>query len=104
MLVCLTQGAPRAHFDVHQYREVDVELTLVGEQAVIRIEDRGEGFDPELVDNPLAPENLLKPSGRGIFYMKNFMDDIDYLLHSSRCLPKSRRFASQSVVASSTST
>lgn len=59
-------------------KEVDVELALVGEQAVIRIADRGRGFDPETVDNPLAPENLLKPSGRGIFYMKNFMDDIEY--------------------------
>jgi serine/threonine-protein kinase RsbW len=42
----------------------------------IRVRDQGEGFDPEVVANPLAPENLLKSSGRGIFLIKNFMDDV----------------------------
>ena len=38
--------------------------------------DEGEGFDPEEVANPLAPENLLKSSGRGIFLIRSFMDDV----------------------------
>ncbi len=38
--------------------------------------DEGEGFDFEEVGDPLAPENLLKSSGRGIFFMRNFMDDV----------------------------
>lgn len=59
-------------------KEVEVELAIEGDQAVIRIEDRGAGFDPSQVGDPLAPENLLKPNGRGIFYMKSFMDDITY--------------------------
>ncbi|MEM8963806.1 MAG: ATP-binding protein [Acidobacteriota bacterium] len=59
-------------------KAVDVELAVVADHAVIRIEDRGEGFDPKAVANPLAPENLLKPNGRGIFYMKSFMDEIAY--------------------------
>jgi serine/threonine-protein kinase RsbW len=42
----------------------------------IRVRDQGEGFDPEEVANPLAPENLLKSSGRGIFLIRNFMDDV----------------------------
>jgi len=42
----------------------------------IRVRDQGEGFDPELVANPLEPENLLKSSGRGIFLIRNFMDDV----------------------------
>jgi serine/threonine-protein kinase RsbW len=42
----------------------------------IRVRDQGEGFDPELVANPLDPENLLKSSGRGIFLIRNFMDDV----------------------------
>ena len=42
----------------------------------IRVRDEGEGFDPEQIANPLAPENLLKSSGRGIFLIRNFMDDV----------------------------
>jgi serine/threonine-protein kinase RsbW len=42
----------------------------------IRIRDQGAGFDPEEVADPLAPENLLKSSGRGIFLIRNFMDDV----------------------------
>src|SRR5438067_544101 len=42
----------------------------------IRVRDEGEGFDPEELANPLAPENLLKSSGRGIFLIRNFMDDV----------------------------
>ena len=42
----------------------------------IRVRDQGEGFDPELVANPLDPENLLKSSGRGIFLIRNVLDDV----------------------------
>lgn len=45
-------------------------------QLVVRVVDQGEGFDPIEVADPLAPENLLKTSGRGIFFMRNFMDDL----------------------------
>jgi serine/threonine-protein kinase RsbW len=52
--------------------------TLMGEvpELSIRVRDQGEGFDPEQVANPLDPENLLKSSGRGIFLIRNFMDDV----------------------------
>lgn len=42
----------------------------------IRVRDEGQGFDPDLVADPLASENLLKSSGRGIFLMRTFMDDV----------------------------
>ena len=45
-------------------------------ELAIRIRDQGEGFDPEQVANPLDTENLLKSSGRGIFLIRNFMDDV----------------------------
>ena len=44
----------------------------------VTVEDEGEGFDPEAIPNPLAEENLLRASGRGIFFMKNFMDEVRY--------------------------
>jgi serine/threonine-protein kinase RsbW len=46
------------------------------EELVVLVRDQGEGFDPSLLLDPLAPENLLKSSGRGIFFMRNFMDDV----------------------------
>ena len=60
-------------------KRVTVEFTLTPAGAptrlTVRVVDQGEGFDPVEVADPLAPENLLKSSGRGIFFMRNFMDD-----------------------------
>ncbi len=59
---------------------VTVEFIFAPESAplelVVRVMDQGEGFDPEEIADPLAPENLLKASGRGIFFMRSFMDDV----------------------------
>ena len=43
--------------------------------GIIRVRDEGTGFDPESIPDPLAPENVLKSSGRGIFLIRNFMDE-----------------------------
>src|SRR4029079_19411202 len=59
-------------------KRVRVDAGIEGDMLVIRIEDEGRGFDPALLGDPRDPENLLKPSGRGIFYMRSFMDDIVY--------------------------
>ncbi len=65
-------------------KRVRVEVA-VGEDAITaRITDEGEGFDPESVHDPLAPENRLRPNGRGLFYMKRFMDEIDYSFEPGR--------------------
>jgi serine/threonine-protein kinase RsbW len=45
-------------------------------ELTIRVRDQGDGFDPEELADPLAPENLLKASGRGIFLIRNFMDEV----------------------------
>ncbi len=61
-------------------KHVTVEFTLSPRQAPeefsVTVLDEGEGFEFEEVKDPLAPENLLKSSGRGIFFMRNFMDDV----------------------------
>jgi serine/threonine-protein kinase RsbW len=59
----------------HVFVEFETATDTVPELA-IRVRDEGEGFDPETVANPLDPENLLKSSGRGIFLIRNFMDDV----------------------------
>ena len=50
--------------------------TIDPRELIVRVLDEGEGFDPEEVADPLAPENILKSSGRGIFFMRSFMDDV----------------------------
>ena len=47
-------------------------------EMIVTIADQGRGFEPEEVPNPLAPENLLKQSGRGIFLMRTFMDEVRF--------------------------
>jgi serine/threonine-protein kinase RsbW len=44
----------------------------------VRVQDQGQGFDPAAVPDPLAEENLLKADGRGIFFMRQFMDEVSY--------------------------
>jgi len=61
-------------------------VTLAFERTVhdlvIVIRDQGEDFDTSRIPDPLAPENLLKTSGRGIFLMRSFMDVVE--IHPSR--------------------
>jgi len=45
-------------------------------ELTVRVTDQGEGFEPDAIADPLAPENILKSSGRGIFFMRSFMDDV----------------------------
>ena len=59
-------------------KEVEIEVALAPAEVVIRVRDQGEGFDLEEVRDPLDPSNLLRPDGRGIFYMRSFMDEVDY--------------------------
>ncbi len=60
-------------------KRVHIEFTYLGADAglAIRVRDEGCGFDPEALPDPLSPENLLKPSGRGIFLIRSFMDELD---------------------------
>ncbi|HEX2463761.1 MAG TPA: ATP-binding protein [Thermoanaerobaculia bacterium] len=59
-------------------KKVEIDLRVEGEDLIISVLDEGNGFDPGRVADPLQPENLLKPDGRGIFYMGKFMDGVEY--------------------------
>jgi len=54
---------------------VYLRFEIHGDRLVVHIRDQGEGFDPNKVADPLATENLLKVSGRGIFLIRAFMDE-----------------------------
>jgi|ERR1035437_5741347 serine/threonine-protein kinase RsbW len=59
-------------------KKVYVSLDEDGDRLTIVVGDEGEGFEPEKVADPLTPENTLKTSGRGIFYIRSFMDDLSF--------------------------
>jgi serine/threonine-protein kinase RsbW len=59
-------------------KRVHLEMDVKDHTLRIRIRDEGTGFDPGEVVDPLAPENRFKTSGRGIFYMKTFMDEVRF--------------------------
>lgn len=63
-------------FDVQ--KRVHVFYRILSQAIVIKVRDEGKGFVPEDVPDPLSKENLLKPSGRGIFMMKKLMDRVKY--------------------------
>ena len=44
----------------------------------VRVEDQGRGFDPCAVPDPLAAQNLSRPCGRGILFMRSFMDEVAF--------------------------
>ena len=51
------------------------------EEIEITVRDRGQGFDPKSVPDPTDPQNLLKASGRGILFMRSFMDEVEHTHH-----------------------
>ncbi len=57
-------------------KNVSVRIILNKNVIEFAVRDEGHGVDIDSLPDPLAPENLLKPCGRGIFLMKTFMDDV----------------------------
>jgi serine/threonine-protein kinase RsbW len=47
------------------------------QRFTVRVSDEGEGFDVESLPDPVAPENLMRTSGRGIFLIRSFMDEFE---------------------------
>jgi serine/threonine-protein kinase RsbW len=75
-------------------KKVLIRLRYEAPSFVVEIEDQGEGFNPSLVENPLLPENLLKSTGRGIFYIKSFMDEVEYVFKNHRTILKMKKMHS----------
>ena len=62
-------------------KTVEVGVADTGSAMTITVRDRGEGFDPASVADPTQEENLLKTSGRGILFMRTFMDEVNWEPH-----------------------
>jgi len=61
-------------------KTVDIVLKSSPDAVEISVHDQGPGFNPESVPDPTTTENILKTSGRGIFFMRTFMDEVDWLI------------------------
>ena len=57
-------------------KKVSFSVVKNSQRLTVRVADEGEGFDYEDVPDPLAPENLMRSSGRGIFLIRSFMDEL----------------------------
>jgi serine/threonine-protein kinase RsbW len=77
-------------------KRVTIELWPLSGGIAIRVTDEGKGFDPHQVPDPLAPENLMKPSGRGILLMNKLMDEVKFDYHSNQGMLVTLRTATSS--------
>ena len=59
-------------------KKVFVQFHIYTDRLHVEIQDEGDGFDPEQVDDPLDPANLMKESGRGIFILQNLIDAVEF--------------------------
>ncbi|MGD0938136.1 MAG: ATP-binding protein [Terracidiphilus sp.] len=59
-------------------KQVTASFENTPEALVIKIADQGKGLDPATLPDPLAPENLLRGTGRGIFLIRSFMDEVHF--------------------------
>lgn len=78
--MAVREGAVNAVLHGNAYapdKKVVLAFERTGSELIITIRDQGRGMDLSKIPNPLAPENLLKTSGRGIFLMRSFMDVVE---------------------------
>lgn len=59
-------------------KRVRLEVVLAQTEIRVRVTDEGPGFDPDQVPDPTSPANLTKPGGRGLFLMRQLMDEVHF--------------------------
>lgn len=59
-------------------KKVYIEFRLRKSDIQVIVKDEGDGFDPDEIEDPLLPKNLLKERGRGIFILSELMDKVHY--------------------------
>lgn len=86
MMICVTEAVNNAikHGNKNDpEKNVTVNVKKTDEAIKVQVSDEGKGFDPSELPDPLASENLLKNSGRGVFIMKEMADETNYLDNGS---------------------
>jgi len=57
-------------------KKMTFSMERTGDSLIMTVSDEGKGLEESQIPDPLSPENLLKPSGRGIFLIRSFMDEV----------------------------
>lgn len=81
LLLAVTEAVTNAIIHANkcdETKKVQMNVTKNENKLIITIKDEGKGFDPSKVPDPTAPENLLKDSGRGLYLMKIYTDELKY--------------------------
>ncbi len=69
-------------------KNVFVEIEVKENKILIEVCDKGEGFNPDLIEDPRKPENLLKANGRGVFLIKELASSYEFIKSSSGTIVK----------------
>ena len=59
-------------------KRITASFETTSDSLIVRIGDQGPGLAPSNLPAPIAPENLLRGSGRGIFLIRSFMDEVHF--------------------------
>jgi serine/threonine-protein kinase RsbW len=81
LLLAVTEATTNAIIHANKSdknKMVQITAKIVDGKLNVIIKDEGPGFEPEDVPDPTDPENLLKDSGRGLYLMRIYMDDLQY--------------------------
>lgn len=64
-------------------KPVEIAFSTSDEDFEITVRDFGKGFEVDQIPDPTDPENLLKMTGRGILFIRNFMDEVEWYNHEN---------------------
>lgn len=81
LMLSVTEATTNAIIHANKCDEakiVKIDVRVENGKVIITVKDEGIGFDPLKVPDPTEPENLLKDSGRGVYLMRFYMDDLKY--------------------------
>ena len=82
-------AALRVQKDNPSHKKVFIDLDITSEELSVTVRDEGEGF--KHAPDPTDPEGLLKSSGRGLVFMRNFFDSVEYNEKGNEVTMKKRR-------------
>jgi serine/threonine-protein kinase RsbW len=89
LLVALTEAVNNAlqHGNkANPNKNIEITFKVKNDTLHFSIKDEGPGFNPDLLPDPTDPENIEKPTGRGIFLMKHLADKVSFEENATRVL------------------